>query len=195
MNIRKSVVSAAIALSAAGGLVACSTPGTVQMDGSRSELYDSVQGIAADSSLVAVVEVKSQEVLKPASDKDTAYTLSTVSVISTFSPTGLAREIPNGVNPSGMTAGSQIIVRQMGTSEMDTPARILNAGEKYLLFLTPSMLEGKAGSQFYVTGGSAGVYAAPSDVTSRADDAAFTHGPFEEGDTLPDTLTAKELSE
>ena len=195
MNIRKSAISVAIVLSVAGGLVACSTPGTVQMDGSRSELYDSVQGIAADSSLVAVVEVRSQEVLKPASDKDIPYTLSTVSLISTFSPTGLARELPNGVNATQMTAGSEIIVRQMGTSEMDTPAPILKAGEEYLLFLTPSMLEGEAGSQFYVTGGSAGVYDAPSDVASRADDAAFTHGPFEEGDTLPDTLTVKEISQ
>lgn len=194
MSIRRSAISAAIIAAAAVGLGGCSTPGSVHMDGSRSELYDSVQGISADSSMVAVVEVTDQEVLTASSDRDIPYTLSTVSLISTFAPTGLARELPEGVTATAAKPGNQIVVRQMGTAEMETPAPILKTGEKYLLFLTPSMLEGEAASQYYVTGGSAGVFDAPDDVASRGGDVAFTHGPYDEGDTLPETLTIKDLA-
>jgi hypothetical protein len=195
MKRRLTVAVAVITGTVAVGLVGCSTPGPVQIHGSRTELYDSVQGIAADSSLVAVVDVRSQEVIKAASDRDIPYTLSTVSLVDTFSPTGLAKELPKGVDATAIPEGSEIVVRQMGTSEVATPAPILKPGGKYLLFLTPSMLEGDAASQFYVVGGSAGVFEAPSDVASRGEGAEFTHGPFEEGDTLPETLTAKDLTQ
>lgn len=83
----------------------------------------------------------------------------------------------------------------MGTASMETPAPILTSGGRYLLFLIPSMLEGGAASQFYITGGSAGVFDAPADLASRGDDAVFIHGTYEEGDTLPETLTARDLSQ
>ena len=193
MNIRKSTLVAAMAIFAAVGLGACSTPGNVQMDGARSELYDSIEGLAADSSLIAVVEVESHEVLSPASDRGIPYTLSKVSVISTFAPEALAGELPKSASANTHTAGSELVVRQMGTTEVKTPAPLLSVGRHYLLFLTPSMLEGDSASQFYVTGGSAGVFDAPDDVATRRGDSEFTHGPFEEGDTLPDTLSTKDL--
>jgi hypothetical protein len=196
MKKRKLVIVTALVLVPLGAsLAGCSTPGSSGMHGSRAELYDSVQGLAADSSIAAVVEVQSQQVLNPASDRDFAYTLSTVSVVSTLSPKGLASELPANVPTDPVSDGSEIVVRQMGTVDIETPAPILKAGEQYLLFLVPSMLEGEAASQFWVTGGSAGVYEVSGDDFARGSDATFTHGPFEEGDTLPPTLTAKDLTQ
>lgn len=188
------MISTTIVVGFVAGLTGCSTPGTVHIGGSRSELYDSVEGIAADSSLVAVVELTGQEILTPSSNIDIPYTLSTVSLVDTFAPAGLAGELRRGITATAAEPGSQIVVRQMGTAEMETPAPILKSGRKYLLFLTPSMLEGEAASQFSVTGGSAGVFDAPDDVAARGEDATFTHAPYEEGDKLPETLTASDLA-
>jgi hypothetical protein len=163
------------------------------MDGTRTELYQSVRELAADSSLVALVDVQSQEVLEPASERDIPYTLSTVNVVRSFAPGALGKEVPQGA-PSPDTRSGQIVVRQMGTSEMETPAPILQPGTRYLLFLTPTMLEGEAASQYYVTGGSAGIYQAGSAGARSTDGDIFSHGPFEEGDTLPSTLTPKDLA-
>lgn len=196
MRLRKPVGSVLLVASITAGLVACGTTETSGMHGSRAELYNSVEAISADSSLVAVVTVKSQDVLKAATDRDIPYTLSTVSVVTTYAPEGLGTENLEGSKASvRVEAGSEIVVRQMGTSEIDTPAPVLKAGENYLLFLHPTMLEGEAASQFYVTGGSAGIYAAPSDAAFESEDGQFIHGPFEEGDTLPPTLTAQDLQQ
>lgn len=183
MKTYKLVLAVTLIGSLGAGLVACSTPGSVSMHGSRSELYDSVRAIAADSTIVAVVEVEDQKVTEPATDQDIPYTLSTATVIIGFTPAGIGSELPKGTVASGE---SQVVVRQMGSDGDDIPYPILKPGEQYLLFLTPSMLEGDAAAQYYVTGGSAGIYNADGDV--------FTHGPFDEGDKLPDTLTAKDLA-
>lgn len=189
------LVTALFLVPLAASIAGCSTPETSGMHGSRTELYKSVEGIAADSSIAAVVEVRSQEVLKPASERDFAFTLSSVTVVSTLTPKGLANELASTVQTDPLSDGSEIVVRQMGTADIETPAPILKTGEQYLLFLVPSMLEGEAASQFWVTGGSAGVYEVAGDDFARGSDVSFTHGPFEEGDTLPPTLTVDDLTQ
>lgn len=166
-------------------LVSCTPEPVSFMHGSRVELYNSVREIAADSSKVVVVDVLEQEVIyERLGDLPSpiTYTVSTVAVRKEFSPTGLGIELPNA---GPHVEGDRLLVRQMGTKESDGPATILRPDASYLLFLTPSLLPGELASQFYVTGGSAGIYVATDNF--------FEHGPFEEGDTLPGTLTADDL--
>lgn len=144
---------------------------TQQSSGSRSELYGSVAALAADSTLVVVAEVLDQRVVDD-------QTQSTVVVAESFSPEGLGREVPEGTAP---VDGNRLVVRQMNVAGIPS----LSPGGQYLLFLTPTKLDGNAADDFYITGASAGVYAVTGDT--------FTHGPFEEGDTLPATLTRGDL--
>ena len=168
----------AIAFLSSSGMAGCSTPAQTHMDGSRAELYHSISEIAADSSIVVVAEVTSQSVEK----RDIPYTISTAEVLTKYIPTGLGSELRAGANTTPI---STVDVRQMGDAQTETPAPLLETGKKYLLFLTPTMLDGAAATQFSVTGGSAGIYAVSGE--------SFSHGPFTEGDTLPGTLTGKDL--
>ncbi|KRB37026.1 hypothetical protein ASD93_13535 [Microbacterium sp. Root180] len=176
-EIQRTIAAAAVAASIAC-LGACSATQTVHMEGSRVELYDSVKGIVADSSVVAVVDVHHQEVVKD----DIEYTLSTATIIEKFSPAGLGVEVPAD---TPHLAGETVVVRQMGVEGMELPYAILRSGEKYLLFLSPTVLKKDGLAQYYITGGSAGLYSVDGD--------RFVHGPFEEGDQLPNALTAADL--
>lgn len=168
------VVATALLLIAASG---CSSTTQTGMDGSRHELFESLQALSGASSAVAVVEVIDQTT----TTDDIPTTISTVKVIESFTPEGLAEAL--AVDPSKVADSIQ--VRQMGAAGMGLPYSILQIGDKYLLFLTPSGLEGKEAVQFYITGGSAGMYTIDGDT--------YVHGPFEEGDVLPEKLTASDL--
>ncbi|GAA5203339.1 MULTISPECIES: hypothetical protein [Microbacterium] len=175
----KSVFAATALIALALGLAGCAGGDpTGHMDGSRVELYDSVRGIAADASLIAVGEVTEQEVVQ----EDIPYTLSTFAIEREFSPAVLGRDVPAG---APKIEGSEVVVRQMGAAGTELPYPILEPGQRYLLFLSPSMLEGEKATQLYITGGSAGIYSIEGN--------AFVHGPFTEGDTLPGKLTANDL--
>ena len=90
---------------------------------------------------------------------------------------------------------STIEVRQLGSTDVDQlPAPILEVGQDYLLFLTPTGLSGGAASQFYITGGTAGYYRSTAGPTGDRADAGATFGKVgDEGDTLPTTLTADQI--
>jgi hypothetical protein len=150
-------------------LAGCSTSSS--SSGSRVELYDSVAGIVADSTLVVVARVTLQE----DDDQPQATRVSTLQVVERFLPTGLGSDLPGTRLPDKI--GDTVQVRQVVEPYMQS-------GESYLLFLRPSELPGDAAGQYFTTGADAGVYG--------VEGTSFVHGEFD-GDTLPTTLTAADL--
>lgn len=180
MRMMKRIAAVAVALVATSLAVTGCSSGT-SIEASRATLYSDVASIAADSSAAVEVEVQSQEVVQ----EDIPYTLSTVTVVTPFQPKGLASALSS---KSDLASADMLVIRQLGsTEEQSVPAPILEVGQRYLLFLTPSMMKGEAAAQFYVTGGSAGIY--------RSENGSFTHVKSEDADTLPATLTTAELTE
>jgi hypothetical protein len=57
---------------------------------------------------------------------------------------------------------STVVVRQVGSKAQQAPAALMRTGSTYLLYLTDSGLKGDLASQYYVTGGDAGLYGDPS---------------------------------
>ena len=149
-------------------LAGCATSGS---SGSRVELYDSVAGIAADSTLVVVGRVTLQE--DDDSPQDTV--VSTLEIVERFLPAGLGSGLPGTRLPDKI--GDTVQVRQVVEPYMQR-------GESYLLFLRPSELPGAASGQYFTTGADAGVY--------HVEGTSFVHAEFD-GDTLPTTLTRADL--
>lgn len=174
-------VSVAVMLTTTG----CTQTGSTA---SRSKLYDHLDGLSGDSTLVAVVDVVDQYVDERLEDMPS--TVSRVRVAERFTPKLLASTAEAEVRErAGLLAEGEmdLNVRQLGDGRMvETPAPILKPGTRYLLFLTPTMLEGDSGTDMYITGGSAGLYTVGSDGT-------FTHVESDDGDKLPDTLSAEQL--
>jgi hypothetical protein len=158
---------AAAALLAAGLLTVagCSS----ESSGSRARMYDSVSSMADDSSLVVTGTVGEQRVADDVADAGST-TLSTVRVVDTAK------------TDADHPAGSTVVVRQHGTARSSDPGMLLEEGSTYLLYLAPSALDGDLASQYFVTGGAAGVYVGED---GRSD---FRRG-MDEGDELPDRLT------
>jgi len=151
----------------------CATSG---MAASRSVIYDSVESLSADSSAVVVVEVQA------VSDVDGKAPMSAADAVVTraFDVPALGRDVGS---VDTLTAGASVTVLQLGTRGMgDTPAPLLQAGETYLLFLTPSMLDGGKRSAFFVTGGTAGLYE-----SSGGPD--FGHVASDDPDRLPTSVS------
>jgi hypothetical protein len=177
---RTNITAAAVTLVA---LAAVSLSGCAASDsgGSRAELYDSVTSLAGDSSIVLAGTVQDQRTASdiPGSGE---FTLSTVVVSATAK------------TDADHPAGSTVVVRQQGTANNPGPGAMLTEGTTYLLYLTPSGLDGDLASHFSVTGGTAGIYAAEQDPTARGtggvtDSTEFTKAPSDEGDDLPAQLT------
>lgn len=171
-------IAATLAALTALSLAGCSSS---HSDGSRAEIYDSVTTLAGDSSLVFAGTVQDQET---ASDIPGGgdFTLSTVVVSATAK------------TDADHPAGSTVVVRQHGTESSPGPGELLTKGKTYLLYLTPSGLEGDLASQFYVTGGTAGMYVTEQSSAARTtgevtDGTEFTKAPSDEGDDLPTQLT------
>jgi hypothetical protein len=175
------VAAAALASIAFLGIAGCSGSGA---HGSRAELYDSVSGLASDSTVVLAGTVEEQNVVQDIPDGGD-FTLSTVTVAETAKAD---TEHP---------AGSTLVVRQHGTEGEPGPAGLLEKGKTYLLYLTPSGLDGDLASQFYVTGGSAGIYVTEQNEAARSaggvvEGTEFTKQQSDEGDQLPEQLTLDE---
>ncbi len=179
MNRTSIALAAVTAALAAAALTGCSTS---HAEGSRAVLYDSVPSLAGDSSIVLTGTVQDQ---KTASDIPNSghFTISTVVVAATAK------------TDSAHPAGSTVVVRQHGTTDNPGPGALLEQGKTYLLYLTPSGLDGDLGSQFYITGGTAGVYETEQNVAARSavpKDTEFTKAPSDEGDKLPAELTLED---
>lgn len=158
--------------------------------GSRHTLYGSLAALADDSVEVVAGTVVAQREVTDLGPTAPA-TVSTVRVASVAKAAG------------GVVAGDTVDVRQIGTAAEPGPAAMLQAGSTYLLYLRPSRLPGEAASQSFVTGGSAGIFAAPEAVQPAADSdgaasgaggaglpAAFVRVDHEQGDVLPDRVAA-----
>lgn len=162
--------------------VGCTNSSTTYADGARSTLYDSVQQLSRDSVAAVVATVADQQVV--GKDSETT-TLSTIKVAE-VTRDGFGTNLPSG--QAGFPQGTPVVVvRQLGGPDIQGPAPMLEVGRSYLLFLTPTMLPGEDGAQFYITGGSAGYYAAPQGAALDAK-ASFTKV-GDEGDRLPGQIT------
>ncbi|WP_435094059.1 hypothetical protein [Clavibacter michiganensis] len=149
--------------------------------GSRHTLYGSLAALADDSvGIVAGTVVAQREVadLGPSAPA----TVSTVRVAKVAKAA------------HGVAVGGTVEVRQIGTAAQPGPATMLQAGSAYLLYLRPSRLPGDAASQWFVTGGTAGIFAAPdSDVgtdSASGPSATFARIDHEQGDVLPERVAA-----
>lgn len=171
------------------GAPAGTPEGTAEGEGSRAELYTSLDDLAAGSSLIVVAKVASQEVKADIKDAPVQFTISTVDVLSTL---------------KGEPNGSSIIVRETGTPQN---GERLKEGGTYALFLTPSGLDGDLASHYYILGAEAGAYTLKdgqdaAQLSTLAADAAPADMPaldFErmvatEGDTLPQTATLADIA-
>lgn len=65
----------------------------------------------------------------------------------------------------------------------------MTVGSTYLLYLTPSGLSGALAGQYYVTGGTAGLYTAGSSGGAARSTSSFSHIKSDEGDRLPADVT------
>ncbi|PPH05955.1 hypothetical protein C5C71_16375 [Rathayibacter sp. AY1C1] len=182
--------AAIVALTIATALSACTSTTSTTGDqsgahGSRVELYASEASLSEASSTVVVATVTGQ---KAAADitPETEFTVSTLDVITAAKTD---RDLP---------PGSTVQVRQLGSEAQEGPAPLLIPGETYLLYLTPSGLEGDLSTQFYVTGGTAGLYRATSDTAGRAAEGAAPTGFAQvaptEGEELPTDITLEEVT-
>ncbi|WP_129789244.1 hypothetical protein [Promicromonospora panici] len=135
----------------------------------RVKLYDSVADLAADSGLVVTGQVV---------DQTTATDIDDVSefTLSTF-------EISTVIAGAADVAGQQVVVRQHGSAEHLPPAPLLEKEGAYLLYLTPSGLDGELAKHYYITGANAGMYQATGSLARTATD-TFTQIAPEEGENL-----------
>ncbi len=174
MKTRRRLLVALVTALAVAGVAGCSSI-TTGSSGSRAELFGSVQSLSAASSAVAIVDVVDQYSV----DDSTPTTVSTVRPVKVLTPERLGEASETALD----ALPKEVTVRQVPVSlEKST---VMKVGARYLVFLTLSGKDDAAQNDFYVTGGSAGVYEAQDD--------GFVHGPFEEGDTLPETLSVEDL--
>ncbi len=175
MKITRRIASiAAAAVIAAAGLAGCTSATASHSDASRVRFYSSVQELAADSTAIVSGTVTAQNTATDI-DPTTVFTISTVTV----------KDAPKG---SGLTPGSTVEVRQFGDSNQVGPAPLLTQGTDYLLYLTASGLSGPLASQYYVTGGTAGVYEASTSPQAHSSETTFSQVQPDAGDTLPATV-------
>lgn len=171
---------AVVMVVAAAGCGSVGGPEVHQVAGSemsRVRLYSSVAELAADSRLVIEGTVTGQSV---AADVDamTDFTLSEVKVVRSMR--GADRVV----------AGDSVVVRQLGSDKQHPPVPILVSGHVYLLYLTPSGLEGSLSSQYYVTGANAGIYVEqPTGQAKNGAAKTFAQVQRQPGETLPSDLS------
>lgn len=160
-----------LVLMVAIGISGCASTST---SGSRVEYYSDLTGLAADSAAVVIGTVQSQTVT---SDLGTPDTVSAFDVEQVVWADGAA-------TPS---TGGSIEIRQLGADgSAEVPSPILEPGQRYALFITPSGLDGALAEQFYISGGGAGTYAVAEDTLTRVS--------TDPGDSIPGQLTISELS-
>ena len=148
-------------------LTACASSSS----GSRHALYESIDELAADSSVVVVGTAGAQHA-------DGSTTVSSVEVTNVPANPQLGANLEAGT--SSVSVGEVVAVRQEGDS-------VLSSGEEYLLFLTSSMLPGDAAAQYFVTGAVAGIYQRDGDVFRRVE--------LDSGDQLPETITIADAAD
>lgn len=188
---RRRVVAAVVAVAT------CALAGCAQTssEGSRAQLFESIDALSAASSIVAVVTVESTETVAGLGGPD-PLTLHTVVLDDVLSPGTIGSDLPDDAPRTAAVVGDTITVRQMGGAGSSAPAELLRHGQQYLLFLTPTMLDGPAADDFFVVGVTAGIYAAADDAPVGGPAGEFTHDDTlhgGSGDDLPSTITPADL--
>ena len=150
------------------GVTGCVQSGA---SGSRHAMYDSIDALARDSSVIVVGSVTDQREDLSAGAPPPSR-ISTVEVINTPANPSLGENLDAESAP--VAVGDVIDVRE------DAGASLLRPGQEYLLFLTPSMLPGDEAAQFFITGAVAGAYERDGDQFARI--------VTDSGDDLPDTF-------
>lgn len=151
------------------------------IDGSRAKVYDSVDSLLEDSSLVVTATVTRQE---SGVDAQLPVTISAVTIDAVHKSSGPSTQ--------KVIPGSQIRVLQIGTSETEQDYPLIRDGELYLLFLTTSTNWSSSNREYYVTGVWAGVYEASVAVRTREAPRLFERLHIE-GDTLPAEINIADL--
>ncbi|MFE5409601.1 hypothetical protein [Microbacterium sp. NPDC056569] len=153
-------------------MIAALTACTTSSSGSRATLYESLDALAADSSVIVVGTVTEQRG-DPATEQHGGpeTTVSSVDVTNVPANPQLAANLD--ATHATVAVGDVVEVRQ------DT-GPVLTLGEEYMLFLTPSMLSGDAASDYFITGAVAGLYERDGD--------EFRRVALDSGDTLPETI-------
>jgi hypothetical protein len=163
-------------------LAACA-PAETFSSGSRVELYNSIEELAADSTLVADIVVTSHKEY-PETDSASPYTASTAEIKAVFRPAGL----PEDATPTEKFGpGETIVIRQLATGNSvseDGKKIIIGTSGSYLVFLVGSGVPGASGNEFYITGGTAGLFGASGEEYQWLGN---------EGDKLPSSLSPADL--
>lgn len=183
-SIRIAALACVFAIGAA--LSGCTSASEYGAHGSRAVLYEDLSAMGADSSAVVLGTVVSQQDVKDIAGSEAAFTVSKFEIRATVNSLDLGANLTTKSQP--ISAAATIEIRQIGTvTDKSSPTELLEVGREYLLFLTPSGLEGAASSQFYVTGGNAGLYmpATKDSANQRMEDLTFIQVDPQEGESLP----------
>jgi hypothetical protein len=178
MRNHRNTVLATSALFAVIALAGCSPQQTGSSDGARAVSYESVEAISGDSAAVVTGTAGAQSTVRDLDD------------VTDFTLTEFTVEGAEAQGDGSPAPGTTITVRQVGSTD-NAPAPILESGRNYLLFITPSMLEGDLASQYYVTGADAGLYVAAD--AARGATATYTRLAPNEVDQLPEQLTLDDI--
>jgi hypothetical protein len=195
MRVRQRLlVTASVSVALLMVLSGCTTTST-SSSGSRHKLYESMTDLIEDTGRVVAGSVASQT---ETVEHEMTLTISTFEIETEFRPKSLGVELDERALPENALgplpvqqpgASETIEVRQYGSAAtLATLAPLLVPGEKYLLFVNLSGLEGAAASQFYVTGSDAGIYR-ETGVPSE-----FERVSTETGDVLPTVITEADLA-
>lgn len=161
-------------------LAGCGGPGTTGggSASSRARIYSSLEEMTADSDVVLTGTAGTQDEVTDIPGSTLASTVTDLTVDDVLRA------------DDDTAAGSTVVVRQIATGDgwfSGGPEAKLEPGQRYLLFLVHSGLDGEAATDFYPVGAVAGIY--------RADGEAFTRLVPDSGDDLPSTLSAEQLSQ
>jgi len=159
---------------------ACSSTSSIITDYSRVRSYQSISDLAEDSELIAVGTVTNR--WTAADIDDTKFTLSRFEIT----------EVLKGDS----TVGETVTIRQYGDPGRWEPVLLLQQGKDYLVYLTASGLDGELASQFYITGGNAGLYGLVNQPRAHNEletpELSFTQLEPDASDNLPLFLTPYE---
>lgn len=148
----------------------------------RAYFYESLDELAGDSDLIVTGLATSHEERREASDPSLDWTITTVKIASTIK------------SEAGDLTGTTIVVRQTGSKAhpiRDWP--LLVQDETYLLALKKSDGPDALPSEYFISGGSAGMYKASDDLRDGA--SVFSAVARSSGDDLPKDVTPTDLAD
>jgi hypothetical protein len=147
----------------------------------RGYFYESLDELAGDSDLIVTGLATSNEERREANDPSLDWTITTVKIASTIK------------SESGDLTGTSIVVRQTGSKArpiMGWP--ILVEDTTYLLALQESKGPDALPSEYFISGGSTGLFEASDD--SRDGAPVFKAVARDSGDDLPEAVTTTDLA-